>query len=105
MPAHGPIHLPIEEEEEDIVCSPKVTASLIAFEVVRTAAIAAALGLQVYSATYAKRHPDFRGAEGMVPDRMDIKLWLALGTWQAQAGCAACMVSLDSHICAIWSKS
>jgi hypothetical protein len=76
-----------------------VTTSGIAFEVLRTVAIASALGLQVYSTVFAKHHTSF--GDGSLPDRADIRLWFALGTWQAQATYAACMVSEREDLVAV----
>ena len=92
MPAHGPIHLPLDEEDSTDVTRPKVTASGVVYEVVRTVSTASAFGLQVYSTIYAKKSAGSYH-DGELPHRFDVILWSALGTWQAQATYAACLVS------------
>lgn len=92
MPAHGPIHLPLDEEDSTDVTRPKVTARGVVYEVVRTISIASAFGLQVYSALYAKSSAGSKH-DGELPHRVDVILWSALGTWQVQATYAACLVS------------
>jgi hypothetical protein len=94
MPAHGPIHLPVEEEDAINVSSPKVTTRGVAFEVLRTVSTASAFGLQVYSAICAKKFAKSHSG-GRLPHRFDVTLWKALGTWQAQVAYAACLVSLS----------
>lgn len=93
MPAHGPIHLPVEDGDANNVTSPKVTTRGIVYEVLRTVSTTSAFGLQVYSALCAKR---FAGShdDGKLPHRFDVMLWSALGSWQAQGVYAACFVSL-----------
>lgn len=99
MPAHGPIHLPLEEEDKNANDDSIATTTGVAFEVLRTAAIASALGLQVYSAVVAKRYLNDGKVERVLPDRTEIKLWGTLGAWQAQAGCGGCMVRRSTEVC------
>jgi hypothetical protein len=98
MPAHGPIHLPTDDEDKNVDHEPIVTTTGVAFEVIRTVAIASALGLQVYSTVLAKRHTNLANEGSALPDRTDIKLWVALGSWQAQAVYATCLVSRFSSL-------
>jgi hypothetical protein len=90
MPAHGPIHLPVEEEDATSVSVPIVTTRGVAFEVLRTVSTASAFGLQVYSALCAKKFAKSHNG----PHRFDVTLWSVIGTWQAQVAYAACLVSI-----------
>ncbi|KAJ9106750.1 hypothetical protein QFC19_003062 [Naganishia cerealis] len=93
MANHGPIHLPAEEDNKTSALMPKVTTGIVISEVVRTATLAGAAGAQIYSAIWARKHSLYSGNERGLPNRFDLRIWFALGTWQFQVTSAACLTA------------